>query len=98
MENTRQTIFNDYITSQQMQVIPRPDMARGLSPREQPVTIPYAAGTRGTAHHQLTLYHLPQEAGERPWVGGAVVCRLCACEVVATFSRRPEANDLVTFC
>uniref|UniRef100_A0A3B4YPA7 Nuclear receptor corepressor 1 n=1 Tax=Seriola lalandi dorsalis TaxID=1841481 RepID=A0A3B4YPA7_SERLL len=47
MENTRQTILNDYITSQQMQVIPRPDMARGLSPREQPVAIPYAAGTRG---------------------------------------------------
>uniref|UniRef100_A0A4W6ETL8 Nuclear receptor corepressor 1 n=1 Tax=Lates calcarifer TaxID=8187 RepID=A0A4W6ETL8_LATCA len=47
MENTRQTILNDYITSQQMQVIPRPDMARGLSPREQPVAIPYAAGARG---------------------------------------------------
>lgn len=95
MENTRQTILNDYITSQQMQVIPRPDMARGMSPREQPVAIPYAAGARGTALHQLTLSHLPQQAGERPWAGGAVVCRLCACEVVATFSRRPEANDLV---
>ncbi|XP_075342488.1 nuclear receptor corepressor 1 isoform X5 [Odontesthes bonariensis] len=47
MENTRQTILNDYITSQQMQVIPRPDMARGLSPREQPVAIPYAASARG---------------------------------------------------
>ncbi|XP_029030546.1 nuclear receptor corepressor 1 isoform X10 [Betta splendens] len=47
MENTRQTILNDYITSQQMQVIPRPDMARGLSPREQPVPIPYPAGARG---------------------------------------------------
>ncbi|XP_072230682.1 nuclear receptor corepressor 1 isoform X4 [Leuresthes tenuis] len=47
MENTRQTILNDYITSQQMQVIPRPDMARGMSPREQPVAIPYAASARG---------------------------------------------------
>ncbi|KAI5615606.1 nuclear receptor corepressor 1 isoform X2 [Silurus asotus] len=46
MENTRQTILNDYITSQQMQVIPRAD-ARGLSPREQQLTIPYPAGARG---------------------------------------------------
>lgn len=97
MENTRQTILNDYITSQQMQVIPRPDMARGMSPREQPVAIPYPAGARGRALHQLNLSHLPQQAGERLWVGGALVCRLCACEVVATFSRRPEANDLVKF-
>ncbi|KAA8586384.1 hypothetical protein FQN60_000220 [Etheostoma spectabile] len=96
MENTRQTILNDYITSQQMQVI-RPDMARGLSPREQPVAMPYAAGARGMDLHQLTLCRLPQQAGERPWAGGAVVCRLCACEVVATFSRHPEANALVKF-
>lgn len=36
----------------------------------------------------LSYWHLPQQAGE-----SVVVCRLCACEVVATFSRRPEAND-----
>ncbi|XP_035383227.1 nuclear receptor corepressor 1 isoform X4 [Electrophorus electricus] len=47
MENTRQTILNDYITSQQMQVIPRPDVARGLSPREQQMAIPYPSGARG---------------------------------------------------
>ncbi|XP_007545877.1 nuclear receptor corepressor 1 isoform X5 [Poecilia formosa] len=47
MENTRQTILNDYITSQQMHGIPRPDMARGLSPREQPVAIPYPPPPRG---------------------------------------------------
>ncbi|KAI1902904.1 hypothetical protein AGOR_G00021110 [Albula goreensis] len=47
MENTRQTILNDYITSQQMQVIPRPDIARGLSPREQQIAIPYPPGARG---------------------------------------------------
>ncbi|XP_054993974.1 nuclear receptor corepressor 1 isoform X12 [Sorex araneus] len=46
MENTRQTILNDYITSQQMQVNLRPDMARGLSPREQQLGLPYPA-TRG---------------------------------------------------
>ncbi|KAL0994417.1 hypothetical protein UPYG_G00121940 [Umbra pygmaea] len=47
MENTRQTILNDYITSQQMQVIPRADVARGLSPREQQIAISYPAGARG---------------------------------------------------
>ncbi|XP_056602193.1 nuclear receptor corepressor 1 isoform X3 [Triplophysa dalaica] len=41
MENTRQTILNDYITSQQMQVIPRPDVMRRLSPRESTIAIPY---------------------------------------------------------
>ncbi|KAB1265059.1 Nuclear receptor corepressor 1 [Camelus dromedarius] len=43
MENTRQTILNDYITSQQMQVNLRPDVARGLSPREQQLSLPYPA-------------------------------------------------------
>ncbi|XP_031751921.1 nuclear receptor corepressor 1 isoform X5 [Xenopus tropicalis] len=46
MENTRQTILNDYITSQQMQVNLRPDVARGLSPRDQGLAIPYP-GARG---------------------------------------------------
>ncbi|XP_032697257.1 nuclear receptor corepressor 1 isoform X16 [Lontra canadensis] len=46
MENTRQTILNDYITSQQMQVNLRPDVTRGLSPREQQLGLPYPA-TRG---------------------------------------------------
>ncbi|XP_053562089.1 nuclear receptor corepressor 1 isoform X2 [Bombina bombina] len=46
MENTRQTILNDYITSQQMQVNLRPDVGRGLSPREQGLSIPYP-GARG---------------------------------------------------
>eukprot|EP00071_Canis_lupus_P058492 XP_863704.1 nuclear receptor corepressor 1 isoform X12 [Canis lupus familiaris] len=46
MENTRQTILNDYITSQQMQVNLRPDVARGLSTGEQQLGLPYPA-TRG---------------------------------------------------
>ncbi|KAI1893538.1 hypothetical protein AGOR_G00124760 [Albula goreensis] len=47
MENTRQTILNDYITSQQMQVVPRTDVPAGLSPREQQHSVPYPPGSRG---------------------------------------------------
>ncbi|XP_072326140.1 nuclear receptor corepressor 1 isoform X3 [Scyliorhinus torazame] len=45
MENTRQTILNDYITSQQMQVITKPDAARGMSPRDT-LGVPYPTGSR----------------------------------------------------
>ncbi|KAG5836643.1 hypothetical protein ANANG_G00230580 [Anguilla anguilla] len=47
MENTRQTILNDYITSQQMQVVPRSDVATALSPREQQLAVPYPPGSQG---------------------------------------------------
>lgn len=50
MEN-RQTIINDYITSQQMHhnaaataMAQRADMLRGLSPREPSLALNYAAG------------------------------------------------------
>uniref|UniRef100_F7FA99 Nuclear receptor corepressor 2 n=1 Tax=Ornithorhynchus anatinus TaxID=9258 RepID=F7FA99_ORNAN len=54
MEN-RQTIINDYITSQQMHhnaaaataMAQRADMLRGLSPREPSLALNYAAGPRG---------------------------------------------------
>ncbi|KAJ3589422.1 hypothetical protein NHX12_010267 [Muraenolepis orangiensis] len=55
METTRQTILNDYITSQQMQVIPRPDLARGLSPREQSIAIPFPAGIIDLAQMPPTI-------------------------------------------
>lgn len=83
MENTRQTILNDYITSQQMQVI-RPDMARGLSPREQPVAIPYAAGARGTDLHQLTL--LTASTG-----------RGCSMQTVCSWIPFPDAQKQITW-
>uniref|UniRef100_A0A8C8K180 Nuclear receptor corepressor 2 n=1 Tax=Oncorhynchus tshawytscha TaxID=74940 RepID=A0A8C8K180_ONCTS len=54
LEN-RQTLLNDYITSQQMHQWPaaaamaaqRSDLLRGLSPRDQPLQLPYSAAPRG---------------------------------------------------
>uniref|UniRef100_A0A8C5ELJ4 Nuclear receptor corepressor 2-like n=1 Tax=Gouania willdenowi TaxID=441366 RepID=A0A8C5ELJ4_GOUWI len=55
LEN-RQTLLNDYITSQQMHQWPaaaamaaqRSDLLRGLTPRDQPLSLPYSAAPRGT--------------------------------------------------
>lgn len=57
LEN-RQTLLNDYITSQQMHQWPaaaamaaqRSDLLRGLSPRDQPLQMPYSAAPRGKPH------------------------------------------------
>uniref|UniRef100_A0A8C1LLQ6 Nuclear receptor corepressor 2 n=1 Tax=Cyprinus carpio TaxID=7962 RepID=A0A8C1LLQ6_CYPCA len=54
LEN-RQTLFNDYITSQQMHQWPaaaamaaqRPDLLRGLTPREQSLNLAYSPTPRG---------------------------------------------------
>uniref|UniRef100_A0A3Q3L0W1 Nuclear receptor corepressor 2 n=1 Tax=Mastacembelus armatus TaxID=205130 RepID=A0A3Q3L0W1_9TELE len=54
LEN-RQTLLNDYITSQQMHqwpaaaamTAPRSDLLRGLTPRDQPLPLPYSAAPRG---------------------------------------------------
>uniref|UniRef100_A0A4W6FKH8 Nuclear receptor corepressor 2 n=1 Tax=Lates calcarifer TaxID=8187 RepID=A0A4W6FKH8_LATCA len=54
LEN-RQTLLNDYITSQQMHQWPaaaamaaqRSDLLRGLAPRDQPLPLPYSASPRG---------------------------------------------------
>lgn len=56
LEN-RQTLLNDYITSQQMHQWPaaaamaaqRSDLLRGLTPRDQPLSLPYSAPPRGKA-------------------------------------------------
>uniref|UniRef100_A0AAR2KLL8 Nuclear receptor corepressor 2 n=1 Tax=Pygocentrus nattereri TaxID=42514 RepID=A0AAR2KLL8_PYGNA len=53
LEN-RHTLFTDYITSQQMHQWPaamaqRPDLLRGLAPRDQPLTLPYSPTPRGAA-------------------------------------------------
>lgn len=54
LEN-RQTLLNDYITSQQMHQWPaaaamaaqRSDLLRGLTPRDQPLPLPYSTAPRG---------------------------------------------------
>ncbi|XP_055367301.1 nuclear receptor corepressor 2 isoform X4 [Betta splendens] len=56
LEN-RQTLLNDYITSQQMPQWPaaaamaaqRSDLLRGLAPRDQALSLPYSAPPRGAA-------------------------------------------------
>lgn len=56
LEN-RQTLLNDYITSQQMHQWPaaaamaaqRSDLLRGLTPRDQPLPLPYSAAPRGNS-------------------------------------------------
>uniref|UniRef100_A0A3B3CAN1 Nuclear receptor corepressor 2 n=1 Tax=Oryzias melastigma TaxID=30732 RepID=A0A3B3CAN1_ORYME len=51
LEN-RQTLFNDFITSQQMHSWPaaqRSDLLRGIPPRDQPLPLPFSAAPRGTA-------------------------------------------------
>uniref|UniRef100_A0A8C1NSK6 Nuclear receptor corepressor 2 n=1 Tax=Cyprinus carpio TaxID=7962 RepID=A0A8C1NSK6_CYPCA len=73
LEN-RQTLFNDYITSQQMHQWPaaaamaaqRPDLLRGLTPREQSLNLAYSPTPRGEgslkgllsynlSHYSLTI-------------------------------------------
>lgn len=73
MEN-RQTIINDYITSQQMHhnaaaataMAQRADMLRGLSPREPSLALNYAAGAASTALSRPLGAGWEEEGG---WVG-----------------------------
>lgn len=67
LEN-RQTLLNDYITSQQMHQWPaaaamaaqRSDLLRGLAPREQPLPLSYSTAPRGTFLRPFVFdAHLP---------------------------------------
>lgn len=86
LEN-RQTIINDYITSQQMHhnaataMAQRADMLRGLSPRESSLALNYAAGPRGGwgGHHPAPPEPAPSLV--RPARSGVRRTRV--------FSRRP---------
>lgn len=89
LEN-RQTIINDYITSQQMHhsaataMAQRADMLRGLSPRESSLALNYATGPRGECGEEARLCRL-QVPSERPSVhpGGLRVGCLWACVLCA---------------
>ncbi|XP_033618575.1 nuclear receptor corepressor 2 [Fukomys damarensis] len=80
LEN-RQTIINDYITSQQMHhnaataMAQRADMLRGLSPRESSLALNYAAGPRGIIDLSQ-VPHLPVLVPPTPSAPAAAVDRL----------------------
>lgn len=70
LEN-RQTLFNDYITSQQMHQWPpaaaaamaaqRSELLRGLTPRDQPLPLPYSAAPRGRTDGFLAPFHIKKK-------------------------------------
>uniref|UniRef100_A0A8C2VSM1 Nuclear receptor corepressor 2 n=1 Tax=Chinchilla lanigera TaxID=34839 RepID=A0A8C2VSM1_CHILA len=80
LEN-RQTIINDYITSQQMHhnattaMAQRADVLRGLSPRESSLALSYATGPRGIIDLSQ-VPHLPVLVPPTPSAPAAAVDRL----------------------
>ncbi|XP_023576310.1 nuclear receptor corepressor 2 isoform X3 [Octodon degus] len=80
LEN-RQTIINDYITSQQMHhnaataMAQRADMLRGLSPRESSLALNYATGPRGIIDLSQ-VPHLPVLVPPTPSAPAAAMDRL----------------------
>nr|XP_013010037.1 nuclear receptor corepressor 2 isoform X2 [Cavia porcellus] len=80
LEN-RQTIINDYITSQQMHhsaataMAQRADMLRGLSPRESSLALNYATGPRGIIDLSQ-VPHLPVLVPPTPSAPAAAMERL----------------------
>ncbi|KAF3851026.1 hypothetical protein F7725_012798 [Dissostichus mawsoni] len=74
LEN-RQTLLNDYITSQQMHQWPaaaamaaqRSDLLRGLTPRDQPLQMPYSQAPRGAAGGPMDrITYIPGGAASFP--------------------------------
>uniref|UniRef100_G3TPP4 Nuclear receptor corepressor 2 n=1 Tax=Loxodonta africana TaxID=9785 RepID=G3TPP4_LOXAF len=80
LEN-RQTIINDYITSQQMHhnaataMAQRADMLRGLSPRESSLALNYATGPRGIIDLSQ-VPHLPVLVPPTPGTPATTIDRL----------------------
>ncbi|XP_047418834.1 nuclear receptor corepressor 2 isoform X7 [Sciurus carolinensis] len=99
LEN-RQTIINDYITSQQMHhnaasaMAQRADMLRGLSPRESSLALNYAAGPRGIIDLSQ-VPHLPVLVPPTPGTPTAAVDRLAYLPTApAPFSSRHSGSPL----
>ncbi|XP_045152664.1 nuclear receptor corepressor 2 [Echinops telfairi] len=97
LEN-RQTIINDYITSQQMHhntaasaMAQRADMLRGLSPRESSLALSYAAGPRGIIDLSQ-VPHLPVLVPPAPGTPATAMDRLAYLPPAPqTFSRHSSS-------
>ncbi|TFK14040.1 DNA fragmentation factor subunit alpha [Platysternon megacephalum] len=97
MEN-RQTIINDYITSQQMHqnaaataMAQRADMLRGLSPREPSLALNYAAGIIDLSQ----VPHLPVLVPPTPGTSAASMDRITYIpSAPQTFSSRHSSSPL----
>lgn len=92
MEN-RQTIINDYITSQQMHhnaaataMAQRADMLRGLSPREPSLALNYAAGPASTALSRALGAGWEEQAGSHT-LGHTPAARRCPDSPLASLCR-----------
>ncbi|KAK2102882.1 nuclear receptor corepressor 2 [Saguinus oedipus] len=99
LEN-RQTIINDYITSQQMHhsaataMAQRADMLRGLSPRESSLALNYAAGPRGIIDLSQ-VPHLPVLVPPTPGTPATAVDRLAYLPTAPQpFSSRHSSSPL----
>uniref|UniRef100_A0A8C3IQH7 Nuclear receptor corepressor 2 n=1 Tax=Chrysemys picta bellii TaxID=8478 RepID=A0A8C3IQH7_CHRPI len=100
MEN-RQTIINDYITSQQMHqnaaataMAQRADMLRGLSPREPSLALNYAAGPRRIIDLSQ-VPHLPVLVPPTPGTSAASMDRITYIpSAPQTFSSRHSSSPL----
>nr|XP_035114031.2 nuclear receptor corepressor 2 isoform X17 [Callithrix jacchus] len=99
LEN-RQTIINDYITSQQMHhnaataMAQRADMLRGLSPRESSLALNYAAGPRGIIDLSQ-VPHLPVLVPPTPGTPATAMDRLAYLPTAPQpFSSRHSSSPL----
>uniref|UniRef100_A0A8C5G939 Nuclear receptor corepressor 2-like n=1 Tax=Gouania willdenowi TaxID=441366 RepID=A0A8C5G939_GOUWI len=103
LEN-RQTLLNDYITSQQMHQWPaaaamaaqRSDLLRGLTPRDQPLSLPYSAAPRGIIDLSQ-VPHLPVLVPPSAGTGGSPMDRITYIPGTgSTFPGRPYTTSPIS--